>query len=51
MTKVPTRLATLVLANAMDNHRTTLAVVRLNKTSVRINFQNPATVATRPTRP
>lgn len=50
MTKVPTKLATLVFANAMDSHKTTLAVVKLNKTRVRRNFQKAATVGTRPTR-
>lgn len=51
MTRVPTKLATLVLSNAIDSHNTTLAVVRLNKTSVSMNFQNPATVGTSPIRP
>lgn len=51
ITNVPTKLATLMLAKAIDSHSTTLAVVRLNSTSVSINFQNPGTVGTRPTRP
>jgi len=51
MINVPTRLATLVLANAIDNNNTTDAVVRLNRTSIRINFQNAATVGTRPANP
>lgn len=49
ITKVPTKLATLMLANAIESHNTTLAVVRLNKTSVSMNFQNAGTVGTRPT--
>jgi hypothetical protein len=48
--KVPTKLATLILANAMDKKSTTLAVVRLNNTSVSKNFQNAVTVGTSPTR-
>ena len=51
MISVPTRLATLVLANAMDKHKTMLAVVRLNSTSVRMNFQKMTTEGTRPTKP
>lgn len=51
MIKVPTRLATLILANAMESSSTTLAVVRLNITSVSINFQKAGTVGTSPTRP
>ena len=51
MTSVPTRLATLTLANAIESQRTTLAVVRLKRTRVSMNFQKPATVGTRPTRP
>jgi hypothetical protein len=34
MTSVPTKLATLTLANAIESHSTTLAVVRLNNISV-----------------
>lgn len=49
MTRVPTKLATSMLLKAIESRRTTLAVVRLNNTSVRRNFQNPATVGTRPT--
>ena len=50
MTNVPTRLATLVVSNAMDKRSTTLAVVKLNGTSVRRNFQNVPTSETSPTR-
>src|ERR1700729_3150240 len=51
MTSVPTKLATLMLANAMERSNTTLAVVRLKRTRVRRNFQNAATVGTSPTSP
>lgn len=51
MMRVPMRFATLVLATATDMKRMALAVVRLNRTSVRRNFQNAGTVGTRPTRP
>jgi len=51
MINVPTRLATLTSANAIDSQRTTLAVVKLKSTSVSMNFQNAATVGTRPTSP
>lgn len=51
MTNVPTKLARLVLSNAMDNSSITLAVVKLNNTNVSMNFQNAGTVATSPTRP
>lgn len=51
MINVPTKLATLTLANAIDSHSTTLAVVRLKRTSVSMNFQNPGTVGTSPTNP
>lgn len=51
MTNVPTKLAKLVFLNAMDNNRITLAVVKLNNTSVSMNFQNAGTVATSPTSP
>ena len=51
MTNVPTKLAKPVLSNAMDNNNITLAVVKLNNTNVRMNFQNAGTVATSPTRP
>lgn len=50
MTSVPTRLATLVLSKAIDSKRTTLAVVKLNSTSVSRNFQNVVTSGTKPTR-
>lgn len=39
-----------MLAKAMDNSKTTLAVVKLNRTRVSMNFQKPGTVGTRPTR-
>ena len=51
MTIVPIRLATLVFAHAIEISKMTLAVVRLNSTSVRINFQKAGTVGTKPTRP
>ena len=51
MTRVPTRLATLVLENAIDSSRMTLAVVRLKRTSVSMNFQKIATSGTRPIQP
>jgi len=51
MTKVPTRLATLILSKAMERRRTTLAVVILKRTKVSKNFQKPATVGTSPTSP
>lgn len=51
MTSVPTKLATLMLSNAIDRRSTTLAVVRLKRTSVSRNFQNAATVGTSPTKP
>jgi hypothetical protein len=50
MTSVPTKLATLMPENAIENSNTTLAVVRLKSTRVRMNFQNAATVGTSPTR-
>jgi len=46
MTIVPIRLATLVFAHAIEMSKMTLAVVRLNSTSVRITFQKAATVGT-----
>ena len=51
MIRVPTRLATLVLAKAIDNRRITLAVVKLKSTSTRMNFQNVDTSGTRPINP
>lgn len=51
MTKVPTKLATLGLSNAIERRSTTLAVVKLKSTRVRRNFQNATTVGTRPTSP
>lgn len=51
MTIVPIRLATLVFAHAIEMSRMTLAVVKLNSTRVRINFQKAATVGTKPTSP
>lgn len=50
MMSVPTKLATLVLANAIERSRMMLAVVRLNMTKVSMNFQNIGTAGTRPTR-
>jgi hypothetical protein len=49
ITRVPTKLATLILAKAIDRSSTTLAVVRLKRTRVSRNFQNPGTVGTSPT--
>jgi hypothetical protein len=51
MTSVPTKLATLMPENAMENSNTTPGVVRLKSTRVRMNFKNAATVATSLTRP
>lgn len=51
MINVPTRLATLTLANTTDNHSTRLAVARLNSTKTSMNFQSPGTVGTRPASP
>ena len=48
MTRVPMRLATLVLSNAIESRRMTLAVVRLNRTRVNMNFQNITTSGTSP---
>ena len=48
MTRVPMRLATLVLSNAIESRRMTVAVVRLKSTSVSMNFQNVATSGTSP---
>ena len=49
--RVPTRLPTLVLSNEIESRSITLAVVRLNRTSVSMNFQKAGTVGTRPTSP
>lgn len=49
--RVPTKLATPMLANAIDNSKITVAVVRLNKTSVSMNFQNVSIVGTNPINP
>ena len=49
--RVPTRLPTLVLSNEMESKSITLAVVRLNRTSVSMNFQKVGTVGTTPTSP
>ena len=49
--KVPTRLATDVLSKTMETKRTAVAVARLNKTSVNMNFQYTATSGTSPIRP
>lgn len=51
MTNVPTKFPTLVLSHATEMSKTTLAVVRLNSTSTKRNFQNVDTEGTRPTRP
>ena len=51
MTIVPIRLATPVSAHAIEISKMTLAVVRLNSTRVRMNFQKAGTVGTKPTRP
>jgi hypothetical protein len=51
ITIVPIRLATPVSAHAIDISKITLAVVRLNNTRVRMNFQKAGTVGTKPTRP
>ena len=51
MMSVPTRLATLVLEKAIESKRITLAVVRLNRTSVSMNFQKIATSGTSPIHP
>jgi hypothetical protein len=42
------KLATLKFSNPTDNRRHTLAVVRLNSTSVSMNFQYAAGVPTSP---
>ena len=46
---MPTRLATLVLANATLIRSTALAVARLKSTRMRRNFQKVATSGTSPT--
>ena len=51
MINVPTRLATLTLAKAIESSNMTLAVAKLNRIRVSMNFQNVATSGTRPTRP
>lgn len=51
MISVPTKLAMLVLANAIESNRITLAVVKLNMTRTSMNFQNVATSGTSPTNP
>ena len=48
---VPTKLAMLVLAKAMESNRITLAVVKLNMTKTSMNFQKVATSGTSPTNP
>ena len=50
MKRFPTKLATLVLSNAMEISNTEVAVQRLNSTSVSKNFQNVVGSGTRPTR-
>jgi len=49
--RVPTKLATDVLSKMMETKRTAVAVARLNKTRVNINFQYTATSGTRPIKP
>ena len=49
--KVPTRLATDVLSKIMETKSTAVAVARLNKTRVNMNFQYTATSGTRPIKP
>lgn len=51
MMSVPTRDDTLVLAMPMERSRMTLAVVRLKRTRVSMNFQNVATSGTSPIQP
>ena len=51
ISKVPTKLATDVLSKMMETRRTAVAVARLNKTRVNINFQYTATSGTRPIKP
>lgn len=48
MMSVPTKLATPMLAKAIESIKMTLAVVRLKSTSVSMNFQNAVGVGTRP---
>jgi hypothetical protein len=50
MIKVPTRLATPTVEKAIDSQSTMLAVARLKRTNVKMNFQNAATDGTSPTR-
>lgn len=50
ITSVPTKLATLVFANATEISRTALAVARLNKTRMSMNFQKVDTSGTKPTK-
>ena len=49
VTSVPTRFATLVLANATEISNTALAVTRLNRTNMSRNFQKVVTSGTSPT--
>ena len=49
MISVPTKLATLELANATEMRRTALAVARLKRTRTSRNFQKVVTSGTRPT--
>ena len=51
ISRVPTRLATDVLSKMMETRSTAVAVARLNKTRVNINFQYTATSGTRPINP
>ena len=48
---VPTKLATDVLSKMIETKRTAVAVARLNKTRVNMNFQYTATSGTRPIKP
>jgi hypothetical protein len=49
--RVPTRLATEELSNAIETSNTAVAVDMLNNTSVNKNFQKAKTSGTSPMRP
>jgi hypothetical protein len=51
MSKVPTKLATEVLSKMIDTKRTAVAVARLNRTRVNMNFQYTAMSGTSPIKP
>jgi hypothetical protein len=51
MINVPTKLATLTLANAIESHSTTRSGQIEKETSVNMNFQYPGTVSTSLTNP